>query len=272
MAKAVLFSIVLHSLAILSMLWSTEFSIARFIEKREEIKLSGVVEVNLLYKPTETAMRKGTQSTELPPPQVRTRTEAAPNAMPKPLPPKPKPKPKAATPAPKAPPQKTAAAKAAEAKEESAKQLEQRRQDMQALIAKMRQEQGMIAETAPREDNFPTTEDGEADARGTGGTAVRQSTPSQMALNSAMRKHFELPVGNRLKTEHPEALGYFRVRLVGVGNQFEIASLRLEKTSGFPILDRSCELAIRKSLEEEFFSSDVVADLTGKEEMIRCQP
>ncbi|TVQ80858.1 MAG: hypothetical protein EA369_01335 [Bradymonadales bacterium] len=265
MAKAALISLILHSLLIVLMVWSTEFSIARFISTREEVKLSGVVEVNLIYRPTETAMRRGQTRTELPPPQVRTETQAPQTAMPKPSPPRPVPQAKPATPQPKTP-------EASKPEAPKPPDLEDRRRDMRALIDRMRQEQGIIADRLPRDDNYPTIEDGEEGGRGTGGTAQIQARPSLLALQSAMRKHFELPVGNRLKETHPTALGYFRVRLVGVGNQFEIASLSLVESSGIAILDRSCELAIRQALSQEIFGPDVIADLTGKEEIIQCYP
>lgn len=263
MGKAVAFSVLLHSLAIIAMVWSTEFSIARFIENKDAIKLSGVVEVNLLYKPTETAMRKGTNSTELPPPQIKTRTP-------------PPPKVKMPAPKPKAPPPPTPAKKPSppqkNEKEDSKAKLDQKKQDMQALIAKMRQEQGLIAEKEPREDNFPTDEQGEKDGRGTGGSAQLQADPAYLALQTAIRNHFEMPGKEKFQRENPNAESLFRVRLVAVGNQFEIASLRIQRASGFQILDRSCELAIREALQKEVFSSDVLVQLTGKEEIFKCQP
>jgi len=262
MAKAILLSLVFHGLVVAATIWSTHISFAVFLANREEIKLSGVVEVDLLYRPTETQMRRGATTTELPPPQVRTRTAAPQQAMPKPTPPRP-------TPPPKTPPPKQAQT---EKQEEKPVEEDTRRQDMRALMAQMRQEQGMIAEQAPRERNFPTRDDGVEEGRGTGGTAQRQANPGQLALQTAMRKHFELPVGNRLKQTNPDALGFIRVRLVGVGNRFEIASLQVQQSSGFTILDRSCETAIRVALNEEYFSSDVISELTGKEELVKCQP
>ena len=247
----------------MAMVWSTEFSIARFIENKDAIKLSGVVEVNLLYKPTETAMRKGRSSTELPPPQVKTRTPPPPaHAMPPAKPRSPQRVPPAKKPAPPQP----------EKKEDPKAKLDQRRQDMEALIAKMRQEQGLIAEREPREDNFPTNEKGEEQGRGTGGTAQLQADPAYLALQTAIRNYFEMPGRERFIRENPEAEVLFRVRLVATGNQFEIASLQLQRASGFQILDRSCELAIREALQKEVFSSDVLVQLTGKEEIFKCQP
>lgn len=245
MVRAVVLSFLLHGFLISALIWSTQISLLLLKANQKKIESLGIVQVDLLYKPTESAMRKGETKQDLPPPQVKTKTANEPEPSPITT---------------KTPPKKQSP------KKESPKQ------DFRALFDKIRQETGEELRRAPRDDNFPTREDGEEKARGTGGSSLRALSPAQLALQSAMRKHFELPLREKFSKQHPNAKGFMNVRLVGVGNGFELVSLQVTQSSGFNVLDRSCELAVRKAIQQESFAPDVVEELSGKETVIICQP
>lgn len=213
---------------------------------RKKLETAGAIQVDLTYKATHTPMRKGKAKRDLPPPKVKIKKPPPPPPqVVKKEPPKPK---KQKKPSP-----------------------EEKREKLAKLIDKFREQEGKERKKKPREDNFPTREDGEEKAFGTGGRATRALTPAELALQSAMRKHFEMPNASQMREQYPNAEGYLSVRLIGVGNRLEIVSLSILQSSGFSILDRSCESAVQKAITEEVFAQDVIRELSGKENTIRCQ-
>jgi outer membrane biosynthesis protein TonB len=245
MRKALTISVIVHLLLVAALYWSTQISLLLMQAKRKEIA-GGAIQVDLLYKPTETAMRRGKKKRDLPPPKVKRKKEAPRPVLVKKQPPKPK-------------------------KQAKPEQSKEPKKDFKALFDKMREETGLDRNKAPREDNFPTREDGQKDAFGTGGSSEKELTPAQLALQAACRKHHRIPQAERMRKAYPDARGYINVRLIGAGTQLRIVSLNLVERSGFDVLDSACEAAVRKAIQEETFASDIVAELSGRENTITCQ-
>lgn len=147
-----------------------------------------------------------------------------------------------------------------------------KKKSTKSILDKIRAESVEEKRPPPKIDNFPTHEKGEKKAMGTGGRGLQTLSPAQQALQSAIRKYYEIEGSDTLRKRFPNARGIFTAKLVGVGNQFEIATLSIVDPSGVALLDRQCELAIRKALHQETFAQDVIAELTGKENPIICQP
>jgi hypothetical protein len=87
-----------------------------------------------------------------------------------------------------------------------------------------------------------------------------------------MRKYFEMPEAGNVRKKYPGISGYIQVYLVSNGDQFVIRSLKFIERTGLPVLDQSCEQAVRRAIDTETFSADVVAELNGKESGITCTP
>jgi hypothetical protein len=92
-----------------------------------------------------------------------------------------------------------------------------------------------------------------------------------MALQGAIRKYFELPRASELRRQNPNARGYHVISVLGVGNTLQLREIEMLQSSGFAILDRSCEVAIREALKKEIFAPDVISELSGKRHNIECQ-
>lgn len=247
MKRAFIISVFAHIFLAAAVYWSSLVSIA-FLKKKQRNSISGAIQVDLLYKPTNTAMKKGpTQKDRLPPPKVKTQ-------------PKPKEQPKLVEKVkPKKSPQKPS------------KKEEEPKKNFKNLFDKLRQETGLDREKPPKDDNFVTNEEGEKDSRGTGGESNRKLSPAELALQSAIMRYVQTPQAEQMRRLHPDARAFIEIRIIGIGSQLKLVSLSLVESSGFPNLDRSCETAIRKALLEESFASDVVRDLSGKEQTITCQ-
>ncbi|PIR22027.1 MAG: hypothetical protein COV44_10170 [Deltaproteobacteria bacterium CG11_big_fil_rev_8_21_14_0_20_45_16] len=241
MYRALSISVSFHLLLFAGVYWSAQLSLMLIKSQIKKEEIGGVIQVDLLYKPTDTAMRKSPIKRELPPPKVKTKVKEDLPTLVKKVKPKPISRP-------------------AEPKK-----------DFKALFDKIRDETGLDRERAPKEDNFPTNVDGEKDARGTGGRSLVKMSPAQLALQTAARKHYRLPQALDLRKKHPNALGYISVKLIGMGNSLQIVSLDHLQRSGFNILDQACENALRHAMNEETFAPDIVAELSGKENTITCQ-
>ena len=241
MYRALSISVSFHLLLFAGVYWSAQLSLMMIKSQIKKEELGGVIQVDLLYKPTDTAMRKSVIKRELPPPKVKTKIKEDLPSLLKKVKPKPTPKPV------------------------------ERKKDFKALFDKIRDETGLDREKAPKKDNFPTNIDGEKDARGTGGRSLAKMSAAQLALQTAARQHYRLPQADDLRKKHPEALGYISVKLIGMGNQLQIVSLDHLQRSGFSILDQACENALRHAMSEETFAPDIVAELSGKENTITCQ-
>jgi len=244
MGKALFISIIVHTLLFSLLYWSTEIS-ALMIRSREKQQIGGAIRVSLLYKPTDTPMRKARKKTELPPPKIRTQK--------------------------KPPPRPHIVKKRKRVKKKKAKKQVAKKEDFHSLFDKLRDETGLDRKKKPRDDNFPTNEKGEKKARGTGGWSDKTPSPAQQALQAACRKYHKVPQAERMRRLYPDARGYLNVRLIGVGHQLSIVSMNWIEHSKFPILDQACETAVKKAVQQETFASDIVAELSGKENTITCQ-
>ena len=71
MLRALILSGLLHILLLGGLIWSAELSLLFLKSRQKDLEKLGVVEVDLLYKPTESAMRKGQSQQALPPPDVK---------------------------------------------------------------------------------------------------------------------------------------------------------------------------------------------------------
>jgi hypothetical protein len=91
-------------------------------------------------------------------------------------------------------------------------------------------------------------------------------------MQTAFNKHFEIPRRQDFARRHPNAKGFLSVRLASDGTRFRIISLRMLESTGFEILDRSCERSIVKTVELESFAPDVIGELSGRETRILCSP
>ncbi len=246
MYRAISISIIFHALLFAALIYSAKISLSILKAKTLKLENLGAVQVDLTYKPTDTPMKLGAKEKDLPPPKVEEEKKKEEEMV---LKTKPQPK-----------------------KEEGSKAS--KKPDLKSILDKIRQDSRLEDKPRPKpkEDNFPTHAQGEKGARGTGGRSLRAPTPAEQALQSAMRKHFELEEAATIRKNFPNAFGFFTIRLVGVGSQFELSALGLAQTTGIAILDRKCELAIREALGAEHFSSDVIQELNGKETAIICKP
>lgn len=246
MTRALVISLVLHALFLGAVYYSSEISLLLLKDELKNKPKAGVIQVDLLYKPTFTPMKKGQDPVKrLPPPKVQK------------------------TP----PPQTTPPSKPTRPKKQppSEKKRAEPQKNFQALFDKMRQETGLDRQKAPREDNFPKSEKGQEEGQGTGGLSDREISMAEQALQAAARKYAEIARSAELRKQYPNAEGFIQVRLIGVGDRLELVSLRVAESSGLSLLDQSCENAIRRALENETFAQDVVSELSGKEHLITCQ-
>ncbi|MDB5039229.1 MAG: hypothetical protein JWQ35_2757 [Bacteriovoracaceae bacterium] len=244
MGKAFLYSILLHAILIAGLIWSDKIYL-QFIKAshRERQIVSATLLMDKSYKPTDTAMKKGTNDKNLPPPKIE--------------PPKKEDLPEVS--------KKLKKSKTQEKKPDGKKALKD-------ILNKIRKDSAEEKRPPPKEKNFPTHEKGEKNAHGTGGWAERTLSPAEQALQAAMRKYYEVEGADAIKKKFPDAKGYLALKLVGVGNQFQIVSLVLSESTGFNIVDRKCEVAVRQAIDQETFAKDVITELTGKETQIICQP
>jgi len=243
MKNALIFSFLIHVAFFSLVIWSEDISIQRKKLLNPQLSPVGVVYTELLYKPTNTAMKKGDEKRDLPPPIVKTEKKE---------------EPKSKMSVQKTPPKK-------QTKEEKVKNA------AKSLLDKLRQEEGKEMPKPPKDDNFPTHKQGEDKARGTGGISRRQASPAQMALQSAIKRHFEMPRATEYRRLHPDSKGWHSVSVLAVGNTLQLRDLTLVQPSGFAILDRSCEQAIREALQQETFALDVISELSGKSHDVECK-
>lgn len=255
MKKALLLSLIIHFLFVGGVMWSSKLSLVLYKQREKKIDDLGSVQVSLLYKPTHTKMRKGDSRNDLPPPKVPKAKKAEEQMK---VVKKPKPKPKKP-----------------EKKKSEKKKPEKKEPNVSNILKQIRSEianEDEQVKKMPKLDNFPKTEDGDETSLGTGGRALAEMSPAQQALQAAMRRHFELPNAIAFRKMNPDAQGIIDLKLIGVGNRFEIVSLSTTISSGFTILDQSCVTAIRKAMSAESFSNDIISELSGKENTIRCSP
>jgi hypothetical protein len=245
MSKWLAISTTLHLVLLALIVWSDRFS---FLISKNSLKqqASGVVQVDLAYKPTDTPMRRGIQKKDLPPPDVAIPKKSEPDRL----------------------PNTKQKSKKAQKKDDKAPTSK----DFKNIFDKLRQEARQEDRPLPKLDNFPMTEKGDKQSLGTGGRSQRTLSPAELALQSAMRKYFEMPEAGNIRKKYPGISGYIQVYLVSNGDQFVIRSLKFIERTGLPVLDQSCEQAVRRALDTETFSADVVAELNGKESGITCTP
>lgn len=248
MLKALILSGLLHILLLGGLIWSAELSLLFLKSRQKDLDTLGVVEVDLLYKPTESAMRKGKTQQQLPPPDVQQKAASKDDAP------------------------VIKMAKKPKAKKKPKPKKESPKTDFSKIFNEIRKETAQEVKRAPRDDNFPTSLEGQENARGTGGSATRNLSPAELAIQQAFRKYFEIPRRDDFARRHPDAQGFLSVRLASQGSRFKIVSLRILESTGFEILDRSCERSILRTLEEETFAPDVIRELSGKETQILCSP
>lgn len=261
MTKFFAFSFGFHAILFALLIWSDKIQLEFLKSKNFRKDAGSVLSVNLTYKPSDTAMRLGKEKRDLPPPDVK-------------IPP----------PAPDAPTlkeKKTEKVKERKTKKEAdeekrkiaeKKELERLKKSTKSILNKLKFDAKREDRPPPKIDNFPTHEKGEIGARGTGGRGQRILSPAEQALQSAMRRHFDLIDARNFRRINPNAEGYIEVSLIGVGSQFKIKSLRVLESTGFVALDQSCERAIRVAVDEESFALDVIQELNGKESSVLCQP
>jgi outer membrane biosynthesis protein TonB len=241
MGKAVFLSLLLHAILIAGLVWSDKLYTEYIKATQKEIhSLSATLLIDRSYKPTDTAMKKGSSDRNLPPPKITV--------------------------------PKTEDTSDSHHKLKDSKASTKGKKKLKDILSKIRKEASEEKRPPPKEKNFPTHERGEKGAHGTGGWSERTLTPSEQALQSAFRKYFELEGATTFRKNFPNARGYLQVKLIATGNQFKIVSLVISESTGFNILDRNCEAAIRKACDQETFAKDVVAELTGKETIVTCKP
>ncbi len=245
MVKSLTLSVIVHAAFFALLIWSQKIHIQKLKMEIPQLAPVGVVYTELLDKATNTAMRTGDEKRDLPPPIVKTEKKEQLRG-------------------PTLSKQKTPPPKTKDKNDKTKK-------DAKALLDKLRQEEGKLAEKPPKDDNFPTHKQGEENARGTGGSSRLQASPAQLALQGAIRRYFELPRATELRRQHPNARGWHAIEVLGVGESLQLRSLDLIQSSGFVILDRSCEAAIRQALSRETFAPDVISELSGKTHNIECQ-
>lgn len=246
MKGALVLSLFVHGAILAALIWSQEVDLLFLKTKMRNLEEVGVIRVDLTYKPSFTPMMQGSEKKDLPPPIVNE--------------------------SPKEQDRPTVPTKTKKQKEPTKKSKETDNKQLKSILSKIRSQVSEDDRPIPKKDNFPMRKDGEKGARGTGGTATRAMSPAELALQTAMRRHFEFPNAAQFRKENANAFGYIEVKLSASGSQFVIVSLSLIRASGFTILDKSCEFAVRKAIREESFSSDVIRELTGKESLIRCEP
>lgn len=247
MRTALIISIIVHILLTSGVYWSTNLSLMMMQSRRKLDAKSGAIQVDLTYKATDTPMRKGKSKRELPPPKVKRKKEPPrPQLVKRAKPKKPKRKPKP-------------------------KKEEPPKKNFKALFDQIREEEGLDRKKPPREDNFPTREDGVEDAFGTGGRSEQKLTPAQLAFQAAARKHHKVPQAESWRKKYPDAEGFIAVRLIATGSKLQIVSMQMVQSSGVSILDTACKAAIRKAIQEETFAIDIVRELSGRENTITCR-
>lgn len=241
MVRAVILSILLHSVLIAGLIWSDKLYID-FLKatQKDRQTLSATLLMDKTYKATDTAMKLGSKDRNLPPPKIEIPKHDVPQIS-----------------------RKTS---------KNLKTKDDGKRKLKDILSKIRKESSEEKRPPPKEKNFPTHEKGEKGAHGTGGYGERIMSLGEQALQSAFRKYFELEGGSIFRKRYPNAKGFISVKLAGAGDQFKIISLAVSDTTGFTILDQSCEVAIRKALEQETFAQDVITDRMGKESIITCTP
>jgi outer membrane biosynthesis protein TonB len=254
MKKSLIVSLVLHALLVGLLIWSDALKFGLMKTQKERMAASGITVIDLTYRPTDTAMRKGKERKDLPPPDV----PPPPSSSRDPSPVVQKKTQKAAPTKKDSPSPKRAPAQA--------------QKEVSSILDRLRKEAAQENRPQPKVNNFPVTEKGEIGARGTGGRSTRTLSPAEMALQAAMRRHFEFPEAQAFRRANPNVEGAIEVSLVGLGNQFRIRSLRVLESTGYALLDRSCERAIRRAIDDETFAPDVIQDLNGKGSSILCRP
>ncbi|MBN8554623.1 MAG: hypothetical protein J0L93_04185 [Deltaproteobacteria bacterium] len=245
MGRALSLSFLLHFILIAALLWSGRLSLLFFQAREREFRSLGAIQIDLTYKMTDTAMKLGKNEKDLPAPIVHQKPPAeAPKILKEMKKIKPIAKPKTQT-----------------------------KENVKSILDKLKAESSKEDDRPkPKQNNFPKSEKGEKGATGTGGRSMRPPSPAEQALQSAMRRYFELTDAGGFRRKNPDVRGYLAVKLLGDGNQFQIAALQTIKSSGFTMLDRSCEIAIRKAVDSESFAKDIIAELQGKETLITCEP
>src|SRR3989338_3630277 len=73
--RALSLSILVHFLFFAGVLWSTKLSLLLLKKRQAQLESLSSLQVNLVYKPTDTPMRKGEDTKNLPPPKVDTKTK-----------------------------------------------------------------------------------------------------------------------------------------------------------------------------------------------------
>lgn len=250
MRKSLAISVFAHALLVALLIWGDQIHLEIQKKRMERRDASSVIQIDLTYKASDSAMRLGKQKKDLPPPDVKIpEREVVKEKI-------------------------TVKEKLKEKKDRISEKKEvlNARNILKNTLSKLRNESEKEDRPIPKIDNFPLNEKGEVGARGTGGRGQRTLSPGELALQAAMRRHFGLTDAKNFRKSYPGASGYLEVALVGVGDQFEIRSLRILESTGFTILDQSCERAIRSAIENEKFSNDVIAELSGKDNPVICKP
>jgi len=245
MSKWLAISIASHLVLLALLIWSDRFAFLMIKRDLQRQQASGVVQVDLSYKATDTPMRLGQQKKDLPPPDVAIPKKAEPDRAP------------------------TSKTKKTPSKKED---KEAPTKNFKNIFDQFRKEAREENRPLPKIDNFPMSQQGEKKSLGTGGRSQRTMSPAELALQSAMRKYFEMPDATNIRSRFPGISGFIQVYLVSNGDQFVIRSLKFVERTGLAALDQSCEQAIRRAIDSEVFSSDVVAELNGKESGIICSP
>lgn len=249
MGRALAISILFHALLFGAVLWSGKIAFELFKKNYERNRLmSGSIQVNL-YKPTDSPLDKGQDKKDLPPPLVGRKAEE------------------------KDTPELKVKAKTQEKKEDKSKPAASKKPNLKSILDRIR---SMVNKDddrpLPKQNNFPKSPEGQKGARGTGSRAGRPLSPAEQALQSAMRRYFEMEGATTFRTRNPNARGFMTIQLIASDRQLRLASFKMVEPSGFSLLDRSCELAVRKALDTEHFASDVISELNGKETTIVCEP
>lgn len=254
MVRGLSLSILFHVALVVGVLYSTKLSLALLKARQRNIEAMGTIAVDLAspYKHTDTAMRKGEDKKDLPPPLVGEKAPPEDSPVVK---------------------ERTKTREKDKTKESKKDSLKKTKESIKDILARLRNDANKEDNRPkPKEDNFPKSKKGEKEGRGTGGFSQSTLSPARQALQSAMRRYFEMVDANGFRRKNPNVRGLFEVTLVGVGHQLEASSLKVFQSSGFDLLDRSCEIAIRKALDSEVFSNDVIQELSGKETIVICEP
>ncbi len=239
---AFLMSLGLHSILILGLYYSRALD-SLFIKQslKDRPTISASLKFSDLYKPTDTPMKKGSQKKDLPPPKIKKNRS----------------------------PEKAKSSTPLIRQQESQANL---KKSVRSILDKIKEEADEEKRRAPKDDNFPTHEKGTKGARGTGGRGDRMPTPGEMAIQAAMRKYYEASGLERIKRTDPDAMGFYSLKMIGLGDQFQITSLALVESTGYDVLNRLCEVAVRTAVQRERFAPDIIRELSGRETVIICQP